>query len=103
MLPPLEARQQCSGQSGDPPPHPITNRGKYFFTKDKRLEPYLESGYEVALLDFNGFGESERIDFYYWRDMEAVDQRLWRGGPARTATSSSTGSALVLSTCRRTT
>jgi pimeloyl-ACP methyl ester carboxylesterase len=61
--------------------HPITRRGKYFFTKDGRLNPYLDSGYRVALLDFNGFGDSDRIDFYYWRDIEAVIERINKWQP----------------------
>jgi pimeloyl-ACP methyl ester carboxylesterase len=63
--------------------HPITRRGKYFFTRDKRLNVYLDLGYEVALFDFNGFGESPAIDFYYWKDVDAVLGRLLERGPSR--------------------
>ncbi len=52
--------------------HPISKRAKYFFAGGSRIQTYLNAGYSVVLYDFNGFGESDRIDLYYWRDTEAV-------------------------------
>jgi fermentation-respiration switch protein FrsA (DUF1100 family) len=52
--------------------HPISRKGKYFFTESKRAQPYLNKGYSVVAFDYNGFGESDRIDLFYWRDVAAI-------------------------------
>ncbi len=52
--------------------HPISRRGKYFYAKGERISVYLDQGYDVVLFDFNGFGESDRVDLLYWRDAQAV-------------------------------
>ena len=52
--------------------HPISKRAKYFFTESGRAEMYLRRGATVVLFDYNGFGESDRIDLYYWKDAQAV-------------------------------
>lgn len=48
--------------------HPLSRKGKYFFTDSGRAKTYLDNGYSLLAFDYNGFGESDRIDLYYWRD-----------------------------------
>ncbi len=52
--------------------HPISRKAKYFFSDGLRIKNYLNAGYRVVLFDFNGFGESDRIDLYFWKDTQAV-------------------------------
>lgn len=52
--------------------HPISRKAKYFFTDTDRSLVYLERGLTVFAFDYNGFGESDSIDLYYWRDVVAV-------------------------------
>lgn len=52
--------------------HPLSKKAKYFFAKSPCLEFYASKGIPTVLFDFNGFGESERIDMFYWKDAEAV-------------------------------
>jgi len=59
--------------------HPLTRRGKYFFAREHRLAPYLGAGYTIVLFDFNGFGESDTIDFHFYRDAAAVIERFANG------------------------
>lgn len=54
--------------------HPVSKKGKYFFTEGERIKHYLKKGYNVVIFDFNGFGESDRIDLFYWQDSMAVIQ-----------------------------
>jgi len=49
--------------------HPISRRGKYWFANDIRVRMYLDWGYALVFFDFNGFGESDRIDPCYWKDV----------------------------------
>jgi alpha/beta superfamily hydrolase len=52
--------------------HPISRKAKYFFTETERAQAYLKRGHSVLLFDYNGFGESDRIDLFYWRDVVAA-------------------------------
>jgi alpha/beta superfamily hydrolase len=52
--------------------HPVSRRGKYFFANEIRLAPYIRNGYEIFVFDFNGFGESDTIDFNFSLDTRAV-------------------------------
>jgi uncharacterized protein len=52
--------------------HPITRKAKYFFTESGRAKTYLDRGCHVIAFDYNGFGESDRIDLFYWRDVAAI-------------------------------
>ncbi len=48
--------------------HPMKKRAKAFFSNDHRPEWYLSRGFECYFFDFNGFGDSERIDLSFWKD-----------------------------------
>lgn len=52
--------------------HPISRKGKYFFSDSERAQTYLQRGFSVIAFDYNGFGESDSIDLFYWRDVAAV-------------------------------
>ncbi|MCR6651534.1 MAG: hypothetical protein NVV73_08600 [Cellvibrionaceae bacterium] len=52
--------------------HPISKKAKFFFTDTERSLPYLNKGWVVFAFDYNGFGESDVIDLYYWKDVVAV-------------------------------
>ncbi len=52
--------------------HPISRKAKYFFSDGLRIKNYLNASYRVVLFDFNGFGESDRIDLYFWKDIATV-------------------------------
>ncbi len=56
--------------------HPISKKAKFFFGEKSRISFYLERGFDVVAFDFNGFGESDRIDLRYWKDAQAVVQHL---------------------------
>jgi pimeloyl-ACP methyl ester carboxylesterase len=63
--------------------HPTSRKGKHFFAEGGRAEAYLDRGYDVVAFDFNGFGESDRIDMHYWKDAATVVQHLEREGRMR--------------------
>lgn len=52
--------------------HPITRKGKYFFTDTGRAKAYLDRGVSILAFDYNGFGESDHIDLFYWQDVVSV-------------------------------
>ena len=52
--------------------HPINKKAKYFFSDTGRAAVYLNCGATVVMFDFNGFGESDSIDLFYWKDARAV-------------------------------
>ncbi len=52
--------------------HPLSKKAKYFFTESKRAKYYLQLNCSVLAFDFNGFGDSDSIDLFYWRDVLAV-------------------------------
>lgn len=52
--------------------HPLSRKAKYFFSDDLRIKNYLKLGYRTLLFDFNGFGESDLIDPFFWKDTEKV-------------------------------
>lgn len=52
--------------------HPLSKKARHFFAKNPTLEFYLSKGIPVLLFDFNGFGESDRIDMFFWKDVEAA-------------------------------
>lgn len=52
--------------------HPISRKGKYFFSDSPRAQMYLNHGCTVLAFDYNGFGQSDRIDLYYWQDAARV-------------------------------
>lgn len=52
--------------------HPLNKKAKYFFTDSGRAQVYLACGAQVIIFDFNGFGESDSVDLFYWRDTLAV-------------------------------
>ncbi len=56
--------------------HPVSRKGKFYFNEGRRISLYLAQGYDLWLFDFNGFGESDRIDLFYWKDVQAVLQAL---------------------------
>lgn len=56
--------------------HPITRKGKYFYTESGRAQRYLQQGYAVVAFDYNGFGESESHDLYYWQDVVAIINKV---------------------------
>lgn len=60
--------------------HPISRKAKYYFGEGSRIKFYLDNHFDVVLFDFNGFGESDRIDFDYWRDAKAVFDHVGAGG-----------------------
>jgi pimeloyl-ACP methyl ester carboxylesterase len=59
--------------------HPVSRKAKYFFSDGGRINTYLDNHYDVIVFDFNGFGESDRIDLSYWKDANAVinDSKLF--------------------------
>ena len=63
--------------------HPISRKAKYFFSETERSLAYLRKGLTVFAFDYNGFGESESIDLYYWRDVVAVLDALKGQFPGR--------------------
>ena len=52
--------------------HPISRKAKYFCLDASRAQLYLARGCNVLAFDYNGFGESDRIDLFYWRDAVAA-------------------------------
>jgi pimeloyl-ACP methyl ester carboxylesterase len=52
--------------------HPISKKAKYYFEEVSRISYYLQNEYAILAFDYNGFGESEPLDFYYWKDAVAV-------------------------------
>lgn len=52
--------------------HPISRKAKYFFSETERSSVYLSKGLRVFAFDYNGFGESDSIDLYYWQDVVTV-------------------------------
>jgi hypothetical protein len=52
--------------------HPISRKSKFFFSDSERAQTYLQRGFSVLAFDYNGFGESDSIDLFYWRDVVAV-------------------------------
>jgi alpha-beta hydrolase superfamily lysophospholipase len=56
--------------------HPMGKEAKGFFLKNGLAEFYLSLGFNVAVFDFNGFGESSNGDFLYFQDVSAVSQKL---------------------------
>lgn len=63
--------------------HPISRKGKYFFSETGRSQVYLNQGLQVFAFDYNGFGESDSIDLYYWRDVAAVLEVIKTRFPGR--------------------
>lgn len=63
--------------------HPISRKAKYFFTETSRAKFYLERGCRVFIFDYNGFGESDSIDLYYWRDVVAAIQYVRQSLPQK--------------------
>lgn len=63
--------------------HPISRKAKYFFSETDRSLAYLKKGLTVFAFDYNGFGESDSIDLYYWRDVVAVVNFLKSQFPER--------------------
>jgi hypothetical protein len=63
--------------------HPISRKAKFFFSDTERSLAYLKKGWTVFAFDYNGFGESEVIDLYYWRDVMAVLNYLKAQFPKR--------------------
>ena len=61
--------------------HPITRYAKYFFVKSDLVQTYLDLGYRVVVMDFNGYGESEFNDFRYWQDIVAVTSEIRKRFP----------------------
>lgn len=66
--------------------HPISRKGKYFFTDSCRAKTYLEHGYSVLAFDYNGFGESDQIDLFYWQDVVAIIEHVKAQFPDRRIT-----------------
>ncbi len=62
--------------------HPISRKGKFFFSDSERARAYLERGFSALAFDYNGFGESDSIDLFYWRDVVAVIECAKREFPA---------------------
>ncbi len=56
--------------------HPMRRYAKYWFKEGQRIRIYHDLGYDVVLFDYNGFGESDRIDLFFWRDAEALIRHM---------------------------
>ncbi|MBK8620673.1 MAG: alpha/beta fold hydrolase [Saprospiraceae bacterium] len=52
--------------------HPYLAAAKSFFLKENHVKEYIKRGYDVVIFDFNGFGESDFIDFDFYKDILAV-------------------------------
>jgi len=52
--------------------HPYLADAKQFFLKHGHAEMYLELGFKVVILDYNGFGESTFHNFNYAEDLGIV-------------------------------
>ncbi len=52
--------------------HPYRVESKDFLLENGHAKLYLELGYQVYIFDFNGFGESEFIDFDYHYDLHTI-------------------------------
>lgn len=61
--------------------HPISRKAKYFYADGVRISHYLNNGYRVILFDFNGFGESDYIDLYFWKDTAKVIEFAYANYP----------------------
>lgn len=63
--------------------HPISRKSKFFFSDSERAQAYLQRGFSVLAFDYNGFGQSDSIDLFYWRDVVAVIEHVRRHHPTR--------------------
>lgn len=61
--------------------HPMGADAKGFFLKDGHARFLRDSGFNVLLFDFNGFGESEEGNFSYIEDILAAGRELERLAP----------------------
>jgi uncharacterized protein len=61
--------------------HPMGVDAKGFFLRNGHARFLRESGFNVLLFDFNGFGESEEGDFGYMEDVLAGGRELARRAP----------------------
>ncbi len=61
--------------------HPYRVESKDFFLENGHAQLYVDLGYKVYLIDFNGFGESEFIDFNYHLDLQAVVEYVKKVNP----------------------
>lgn len=61
--------------------HPISRKNKFFFSDSGRASAYLERGFSVLAFDYNGFGESDSIDLFYWRDVVTVIEYVKQNYP----------------------
>lgn len=66
--------------------HPISRKGKYFFTDSGRAKTYLDHGYSVLAFDYNGFGGSDRIDLFYWQDVASIIEHVKNRFPEKQIT-----------------
>jgi pimeloyl-ACP methyl ester carboxylesterase len=67
LSPPNEPVQGCAILA-----HPVSRRGKFFFSDFPCTPIYLARGFDVVAFDFNGFGEAQRNDFFYWKDTAQI-------------------------------
>lgn len=63
--------------------HPISRKSKFFFSDSERAQTYLSRGFPVLAFDYNGFGESDSIDLFYWRDVVAVIEYVKQQYPGK--------------------
>ena len=63
--------------------HPLKKRAKSYFSEGIRLKHYLESGFHCYLFDFNGFGDSEDSDLFFWKDVVAVIENVKSLNPGK--------------------
>jgi predicted alpha/beta-fold hydrolase len=52
--------------------HPYLSDAKLFFLKNGHADLYLNNGFNVFIFDYNGFGESEFVNFNYPKDLDLV-------------------------------
>lgn len=61
--------------------HPYLSDAKLFYLKRPYVDFYLNAGFGVVVFDFNGFGESAFIDFYYELDIMDVAEAVQTNYP----------------------
>jgi len=62
--------------------HPMKSAAKGFYLKSGMADALREEGYNVLLFDFNGFGDSENIDFEWPGDILAAGRELKKLSPS---------------------
>lgn len=61
--------------------HPYLSDAKLFYLKHGHAQMYIQKGFDVYLFDFNGFGESPFLNFYYEEDLMIVAEFAKKTNP----------------------